>query len=200
MKTFKTTLTIAALGLVTLLTGCATHPDLKASFTRGDEILYGRASHIWQGKEMGVAHNILCGNKYSTVKKMSYTEEVDRWVAEHRFCEASNLDSIQQVRVTVGVIDANGGMFHVVVFPPKNLTVNEGDIVAFKVFPGSDGRGRRPEQFIKIAAKAKDATKENGCYWDAGTGVFSGFNRGGAVCEGWHWKNHPFSNPRLLKQ
>lgn len=201
MKTsLKTLLTTVTLAGAALLTGCATHPDLKASFNRGEEVLYGRVFKVWTGADMGVAHNLLCGNKYPVLKGMGYSAESDKWVKDTNFCSKENLDKIKQVRLTVAVTDANGTMHNAVVFVPKELEIDEGDIVAYKVFPSGHGPFRRPEEFIKIAAKAKDATKEKGCYWDAGTGVWSGFNQGGAVCEGWHWKNHPFSNPKLLKQ
>jgi len=199
MKTLKTTLTIAALGLVTLLTGCAT-PNMQASFNRGDEVIYGRVFNVWSGKDMRLAHSTLCGSKMKGLKYESYHESVDKWLADNKFCSDSNLQNIQQVQVGIGIVNANGDRFNLVPFAPKDLKLEVGDIVAVQVFPGPDGRMRRPEHLVRIAAKAKDATKANGCYWDAGTGMLSGFNQGGAVCEGWHWKNHPFSNPSLLKK
>ena len=101
----------------------------------------------------------------------------------------------------IGVVNANGDMFNAGAYAPAGLKFERGDIVAVKIFPAADGRYRKPPEVLRVAAKAKDATKENGCYWDAGVNSsFRGFNQGGAVCEGWHWKNHPYSNPSLLKK
>jgi hypothetical protein len=200
MKTsLKTLLTTVTLAGAALLTGCAT-PNMQATFTRGDEVLYGRVTHAVKGNKMLEAHQTLCGTKYPGLKEMYFSKDIDQWMAQNNWCSPNNLDQLQQVKATIGVVNANGGMFNAGGYASKNLNIEEGDIVAIKVFFGPDGKQRRPGEVVKVAAKAKDATKENGCYWDAGTGVWSGFNQGGAVCEGWHWKNHPYSNPKLLKQ
>jgi hypothetical protein len=197
MKTLKTTLTLAALGLVTLLTGCAT-PNMQASFNRGDEVIYGRVMNVWaKTQEASVT---LCGGKHPKYKDIFFGPEFDQWAAETGFCKAENLSRLQQVQVNIGVVNINGDQFNAVTFPSASTKFEKGDIVAVKIYPAADGRHRKPPEILRIAAKAKDATKANGCYWDAGTGVWSGFNQGGAVCEGWHWKNHPFSNPSLLKK
>jgi len=200
MKTFKIPLTFAALSLATLLTGCATQPDIKASFLNGDEVVYGRVAHIWEGKDMQFAHNILCGTKYPHIKQKEFSGDAEKWTKDVGFCASSNLDGIKQIRATVGVVNANGDMFGLVGFVPKDTPIGVGDIVEIKAYPTNDGRFRRPSEILRIAAKAKDATKENGCYWDAGPAWLAGFNIGGAICEGWHWKDHPFSNPSLLKK
>lgn len=196
LKTLLTTVTLAG---AAMLTGCAT-PNMQATFTRGDEVLYGRVRMVVQGDRMLEAHQTLCGTKYPVVKDMFYDKGIDEWLAKNNWCAKNNLDGLQLVQATIGVINVNGGMFNLGGYAKKEMPIEEGDIVAIKVFFGPDGKQRRPGEVVKVAAKAKDATKENGCYWDAGTGVFSGFNQGGAICEDWDWKNHPYSNPKLLKQ
>lgn len=195
LKTLLTTLTLAG---ATLLTGCAA-PNMQATFTRGDEVLYGRVMNIWQKPDEAI--NTLCAGKYPKYKDLFYSPEIDQWAAQTGFCKDENLKNIQQVQVGIGIVNANGDGFNLVTFPSKDFSVNKGDIVTVKAFPSSDGRLRQPSQLIRLVAKAKDATKANGCYWDAGVNPsFRGFNQGGAVCEGWHWKNHPYSNPSLLKK
>jgi len=199
MKTLKTTLTIAALGLVTLLTGCAT-VDLQKTFTRGDEVLYGRVMNIWE-KSREANETLCAGTKAQKYKEVFYSPEFDDWASQTGFCTEENLKKIQQVQVGIGIVNINGDGVNLGAFPSKDLQISKGDIVSIKVYPSSDGRFRRPSEILRVVAKAKDATKENGCYWDAGVNSsFRGFNQGGAVCEGWHWKNHPYSNPSLLKK
>lgn len=195
LKTLLTTLTLAG---ATLLAGCAT-PNLQATFTRGDEVIYGRVMNVWD--EAHEANKTLCkGATARKYKEVFFSPDFDHWASQTGFCKETNLSNLKQVQLGVGVINANGDMVNLGAFPDKGLDVSKGDIVAVKVYPSSDGRFRRPAEILRVVAKAKDATKENGCYWDAGTGTFRGFNQGGVICEGWHWKNHPYSNPSLLKK
>jgi len=196
MKTLKTTLTIAALGLVTLLTGCAT-ANMQKTFTRGDEVIYGRVANVWDKTDE--ASQVLCGSRIPKYKELYYGPEFDAWAKSTGFCNPEHLKTLQQVQVVGGIVNINGDGHGFGAFPPKTLEIAKGDIVAVKIFPAADGRHRKPPEILRVAAKAKDATKANGCYWDASEfGPFRG--QGGAVCEGWHWKNHPFSNPSLLKK
>jgi hypothetical protein len=41
--------------------------------------------------------------------------------------------------------------------------------------------------------KAKDATKESGCWWNGGKGATTSFIGGGAVCDGWNWRDQKFA-------
>jgi hypothetical protein len=199
MKTsLKSILTIAAIAAASLLTGCAT-PNLQATFTFGDEIIYGRVFNIWDRPDHAI--KVLCGDKLPQYKEEFYSHEVQEWADNTGFCKKENLSQTKQIQVMVGIVNANGDGFALVAFPKKDFEIEKGDIVAVKSFHAQDGRLRRPAEIVRIAAKAKDATKENGCYWDAGVNAsFRGFNQGGAICEGWHWKDHPYSNPKLLKQ
>ncbi len=195
LKSILTAITLAA---ATLLTGCAT-PNMQATFNRGDEVLFGRVNKVWKGENMMGANDVLCGTKYKLAKNEVYSGDLANWLTTSGFCEPEKLASIQQVFSTIGVVNANGDTFNLTSFPLNSVDFEKGDIVAIKVYPSSDGRFRRPAEILRVAAKAKDATKKNGCYWDAfQMGPFRG--QGGAVCEDWHWKNHPFSNPDLLKK
>lgn len=194
LKTLLTTLTLAG---ATLLTGCAT-PNLQATFTRGDEVMYGMVTSVLKGEKI-VEYGTLCQGKWPKLKTFAYSNEVDDWVKATNYCEPGARDGLQHIVAQIGVVNVNGDMWGMGGYAPIDVKIEKGDIVAVKVYPSSDGRFRRPGEILRVAAKAKDATKENGCYWDAGTGTFRGFNQGGVICEGWHWKNHPYSNPSLLK-
>ena len=193
--TFKTLCTTIALATAALLTGCAA-PNMQATFTRGDEELYGRVYATWD--ETLELRETLCGGKLPKYKAYFYSPEFDEWAAQAGACQPEFQKRFNQVAVHIGVVNANGDGFHVGALYDKGITLEKGDIVVVRVYPAADGRFRRYGDLVRIAAKAKDATKANGCYWDAGTGVFAGFNQGGAVCEDWHWKNHPYSNPKML--
>ncbi|MDV7393845.1 hypothetical protein RZS08_20875, partial [Arthrospira platensis SPKY1] len=157
---------------------------MQASFNRGDEIIYGRVFNVWQ--ETREAKETLCGTRARAYKDLFYSPEFDEWAKKTGFCNDDNLKNLQQVQVVIGIVNANGDGFAAGTFPSKEIKIEKGDIAAVKIFPAQDGRYRQPPEIIKIAAKAKDATKENGCYWDAGVNAsFRGFNQGGAVCEGW---------------
>jgi hypothetical protein len=195
LKSILTAITLAA---ATLLTGCAT-PNMQATFNRGDEVLFGRVNLSAESKDAWEARDSICGSSYQKYKNVFYSLELDLWVTQTGFCKIQNLDGIKQVQVEIGVVNVNGDRFNLVAFPATNFELDKGDIVAVKIYPSSDGRFRRPAEILRVAAKAKDATKKNGCYWDAfQMGPFRG--QGGAVCEGWHWKDHPYSNPDLLKK
>jgi hypothetical protein len=55
------------------------------------------------------------------------------------------------------------------------------------------GQLAQPLMVKRIARKAKDATQESGCWWDGGKGATTAFKGGGAVCDGWNWRDQKFA-------
>ncbi|MFN8955246.1 MAG: hypothetical protein ACK5V9_09715 [Burkholderiales bacterium] len=78
-------------------------------------------------------------------------------------------------------------------FAPIDLIIEEDDVLEFSMDTSIEGRKIRPDLVKRVARKAKDATKESGCYWDGGKGATTAFIGGGAVCDGWNWRDQKFA-------
>jgi hypothetical protein len=76
---------------------------------------------------------------------------------------------------------------------PANWSIDSDDILEISLDISVDGKFMRPNLVKRIARKAKDATKESGCYWDGGKGATTAFIGGGAVCDGWNWRDQKFA-------
>lgn len=76
---------------------------------------------------------------------------------------------------------------------PANWNIEADDILEISLDISADGKFMRPNTVKRIARKAKDATKESGCYWDGGKGATTAFIGGGAVCDGWNWRDQKFA-------
>ncbi len=73
------------------------------------------------------------------------------------------------------------------------MDIEPDDILEYSIATSADGQKIRPDIVKRIARKAKDATKESGCYWDGGKGATTAFIGGGAVCDGWNWRDQKFA-------
>lgn len=78
-------------------------------------------------------------------------------------------------------------------YAPVDLKIEADDILELSLEISEQGQHTRPNLVKRIARKAKDATKESGCYWDGGKGATTAFIGGGAVCDGWNWRDQKFA-------
>lgn len=79
-------------------------------------------------------------------------------------------------------------------YAPMEWNIAEDDILELSMNTSKEGQMLRPNLVKRIARKAKDATKESGCWWDGGKGATTAFIGGGAVCDGWNWRDQKFAN------
>jgi hypothetical protein len=78
-------------------------------------------------------------------------------------------------------------------FAPHDLKIETGDIVEVTIELSANGEITRPMPVKRVARKEKDATKASGCWWDAGKWAASAFHNGGAVCDGWNWRDQKWA-------
>ncbi len=78
-------------------------------------------------------------------------------------------------------------------YAPIEWKIAEDDILELSMDTSTGGQKLRPDLVKRIARKAKDATKESGCWWDGGKGATTAFIGGGAVCDGWNWRDQKFA-------
>lgn len=78
-------------------------------------------------------------------------------------------------------------------FAPSGMVIEKNDIVKISTLRNTDGTVDRPHYVVEVARRAKDATKESGCYWEGGAQFTNAFISGGVVCDGWDWKKQKFA-------
>lgn len=78
-------------------------------------------------------------------------------------------------------------------YAPIGLDVERGDFVKLSQAVAANGELDGPATVVAVARKAKDASKESGCYWEGGAMFTNAFVSGGVVCDGWDWKKQKFA-------
>jgi hypothetical protein len=86
-----------------------------------------------------------------------------------------------------------GGIQSIRAGAPADWKIEVDDILEISGQVSPDGTQTRHALVKRIARKAKDATKASGCYWDGGKGWTSGVVTGGAVCDGWNWRDQKWA-------
>lgn len=194
MKTPATTrLILALLSTAALLGlgGCATalsKQDMLAQFEPGEQKLYVVVSRQPQKLTDIKEFDKNCGRqKLSENAASTYNE----WMSKN-VCQ-----QISQWQIVAGVyhtkVWGTNGLKSTGAYAPIDLKIEPDDILELSTDLGVTGENVRPVIVTRIARKAKDATKESGCYWDGGKGATTAFIGGGAVCDGWNWRDQKFA-------
>jgi hypothetical protein len=183
--------TAALLGLG----GCSTlNPkEMLAHFESGEHPLYG----VVAGKPRKI-HELTdyvdfkktCGRQ--TIFGDSIEPSFNEWLAKN---VCGNMDKWQLVPLVYHTkVWGMKGLKSIRAYAPVEWNIEEDDILELSMHISNEGRVLRTHTVKRIARKAKDATKESGCWWDGGKGATTAFISGGAVCDGWNWKNQKFAN------
>jgi hypothetical protein len=191
MKIFRTFALLTSTAALLGLGGCATSytpKDVLAQFEPGEQKLYvvvpGQPRNLGEVKD--VVKN--CGNQ-----KIADTQSplVNEWMKQH-ICP-----DVPKWQVVAGVYHTKvwgmDGLRSIGAYAPASLQIEKDDILELSNSFSANGRQMRPAVVVRIARKAKDATKESGCYWDGGKGATTAFIGGGAVCDGWNWRDQKFA-------
>lgn len=168
---------------VVSLSGCMTpltRNQLAERFDTGENIIY---LHV-----KGVNKNISqapCPRKIE-----DRLSENGKKVFADKLCK--NLGNLQLVagfywtHPTKGIQTLSG-------YSPSNMDIQRDDIVKVSIPIAADGAIDGPATVVSVARKAKDVSKESGCYWEGGAMFTNAFRSGGIVCDGWDWKKQKFA-------
>jgi len=191
MKTHRILSIILATAALLGLGGCASSykpKDILAQFNPGEQSIYvvvpGAPKKLTDIKD----YSKYCG-KHEVTELMATS--VNPWI-EQNIC--SDLSKWQNV---AGVLHTKvwgmEGLKSMVAYAPSTMVIEEDDILEVILYISPSGQFTKPNLVKRIARKAKDATKESGCYWDGGKGATTAFIGGGAVCDGWNWRDQKFA-------
>jgi len=190
MKNLRTLALIASAAALLGLGGCASYKpkDIQAQFDPGEQSIYvvvpGAPKKLAEIKDFQ-KH---CGKQ---VLSDIMAPSVNMWTAEH-VCP-----DISKWQVVAGVYQTKvwgmEGLKSTTAFAPVEMKIDADDILELSLHISKEGQVTRPGIVKRIARKAKDATRESGCYWDGGKGATTAFIGGGAVCDGWNWRDQKFA-------
>jgi hypothetical protein len=190
MKTFRTFALLVSTAALLGLGGCASYTpkDVLTQFEPGEHKLYvvvpGTSKKLTEINDFQ-KH---CGKQ---VLSEIMATSVNMWTAEH-ICP-----DIRKWQVVAGVYQTKvwgmEGLKSTTAYAPVEWRIDADDILELSLHISAEGQVTRPGVVTRIARKAKDATKESGCYWDGGKGATTAFIGGGAVCDGWNWRDQKFA-------
>lgn len=188
LRTFGLTASIAAL---MGLGGCATSftpKDTLAQFEPGVQKLFvvvpGKPKQLTDIKDLD-KH---CGKQKLTANAAaSYND----WMANNICTNIARWQIVSGVYHTK--VWGTNGLKFTGAYAPAEWKIEADDILEISQEISEQGQHTRPNLVKRIARKAKDATKESGCWWDGGKGATTAFKGGGAVCDGWNWRDQKFA-------
>lgn len=166
------------------LSGCTTpltKTQLAERFEVGENIIY---IHV-KGVNKDLSNHPCPGP--NTDKLLS---ETGRNIFATSIC--NNLKNLQGVSGFYWTHPRKGIQF-VGGYAPIGLEVERGDFVKLSQKISANGSVDGPNMVVSVARKAKDASKESGCYWEGGAMFTNAFVSGGVVCDGWDWKKQKFA-------
>jgi hypothetical protein len=184
MKTFRTFALLVATAALLGLGGCTTTVSKERVlqlYPVGESTLFG----VVPGKPHKDLANLKCApNSVNSVDFNKYLTE--------NICP--NLGGLQIVSVVYHTkVWGMEGLKYMPAYAPIEMNIEKDDILEASLSVLPDGQLARPLIVKRIARKAKDATKESGCWWDGGKGATTAFIGGGAVCDGWNWRDQKFA-------
>ena len=193
MKTFRTFALLMSTAALLGLGGCGTLTpnDMLSMHTPGEQSLYG----VVAGKPRKL-HELTdykdfkknCGQQ---IQPEVIAGSANEWLKQH---VCGNMEKWQFVPIVYHTkVWGTKGVKAARAYAPVDLKIEEDDVLEFSMDTSIEGRKLRPDLVKRIARKAKDATKESGCYWDGGKGATTAFIGGGAVCDGWNWRDQKFA-------
>lgn len=187
MKTHRILSIIMATAALLGLGGCASTVSKERVlqlYPVGESTLYGvvpgKPKRLSEIKDFDKA----CGQQPNQ-------DEANKFLADN-VCKSLDKWQIASIVYHTKVWGTEGLKFQAV-YAPIELKIEEDDILEASMLLLPDGRLARPSIVKRIARKAKEATKESGCYWDGGKGATTAFIGGGAVCDGWNWRDQKFA-------
>jgi hypothetical protein len=185
MNIFRTfALLLATAGLLGL-GGCASTVSKERVlqlYPVGESTLFG----VVPGKPNKDLANLKCAPNSAN------SDEGNKYQADY-ICP--NLGKLQIVSVVFHTkVWGTEGLKYMPAYAPIDMNIEEDDILETSLSVLPNGQLARPLIVKRIARKAKDATKESGCWWDGGKGATTAFIGGGAVCDGWNWRTQKFAN------
>ncbi|MDI9235197.1 hypothetical protein [Limnohabitans lacus] len=191
MKTFRTFALLVSTAVLLGLGGCAgtyKPKDILTQFNPGEQSIYvvvpGAPKKLTEIKDYA-KH---CGKQELTEIMSS---SVNTWTAENVCPDIAKWQRVAGVYQTK--VWGMEGLKTTTALAPSNMHIEADDILEVNLFISRDGLITKPGVVKRIARKAKDATKESGCYWDGGKGATTAFIGGGAVCDGWNWRDQKFA-------
>ncbi len=191
MKTHRILSIIMATAALLGLGGCAgtyKQKDILAQFNPGEQSIYvvvpGAPKKLTEIKDY-VKH---CGNQQLNE---TISASVNSWSAENICPDLSKWQAVAGVLHTK--VWGMEGLKSMGAIAPSSMLIEEDDILEVILYISPSGQFTKPNLVKRIARKAKDATKESGCYWDGGKGATTAFIGGGAVCDGWNWRDQKFA-------
>jgi hypothetical protein len=190
MKNLRTLALTASIAALLGLGGCGTLTpnDMLAQFEPGVQNLFvvvpGKPRHLSDIKDF----QKYCGKQDLPSIAAS---SANTWVAENVCSDISKWQLVSGVYHTK--VWGTKGLKYTVAYAPAEWKIEADDILEFSLEISKEGQHTRPNLVTRIARKAKDATKESGCWWDGGKGATTAFKGGGAVCDGWNWRDQKFA-------
>jgi hypothetical protein len=190
MKTLRTFALLVSTAALLGLGGCATYTakDVLAQFQPGENKVYavvpGASMRLVDIKDFGKR----CGNQeLGDTADRAYNE----WMKINVCAAPEKWQTVATVYLTK--VWGTDGLRTMPALAPVSFNIERDDILELNFSITDQGRGTRPAIVTRVARKAKDATKESGCYWDGGKGATTAFIGGGAVCDGWNWRDQKFA-------
>lgn len=186
-------LLLATTGLLGL-GGCSTFTpkEMLANFETGEQPLYG----VVAGKPRKIHELSDYADFQKTCGKRDYGGTIEpsfnEWHAKNVCGDMGKWQYVPLVYHTK--VWGMKGLKSMRAYAPVEWNIEVDDILELSIDISKEGRFVRHPTVKRIARKAKDATKESGCWWDGGKGATTAFISGGAVCDGWNWKNQKFAN------
>ena len=184
----------AALAAASLLVGCATPHTPEQVLKRFDPgevttyvIVAGPPRNMAELLQRPSERAMMCEG----VNLSDAAKPLRPWYTEN-LCTG---DRARQWQSVPGVYYTSvwGGIQSNRALAPADWKIEVDDILEVSGQISPDGTQARPALVKRIARKAKDATKASGCYWDGGKGWTSGVVSGGAVCDGWNWRDQKWA-------
>jgi hypothetical protein len=187
MKTLRTFALLVSTAALLGLGGCATTVSKERVlqlYPVGESTLFGvvpgKPKRLSEIKDFEKA----CG-------KQPNQDEANKFLNDN-VCRSLDKWQIASIVYHTKVWGTEGLKFQAV-YAPIEMKIDEDDILEASMMLLPDGRLARPSIVKRVARKAKDATKESGCWWDGGKGATTAFIGGGAVCDGWNWRDQKFA-------
>ena len=190
MKIFRTFALLMSIAALLGLTGCATSFDkteMLKQFSAGEQPLYvvvpGRPKILSEidgfSKVCGVQTGATWGDQGNEYMKKNICPNLEKWQL---------VSGVYHTKVW-----GMQGLKSTGAYAPASMTIEPDDILELSMSTSNTGEKIRPNLVKRIARKAKEATKESGCWWDGGKGATTAFIGGGAVCDGWNWRDQKFA-------
>lgn len=190
MKTFRTFTLLVSTAALLGLGGCSTltPKDMLSMHVPGERSLYvvvpGAPKKLTAIKDFD-KH---CGKQeLPAIAAPSF----NKWMTENVCPDISKWQLVSGVFHTK--VWGTKGLKYTAAYAPAEWNVDENDMLELTSNISEAGQMVRPDLVKRIARKAKDANKESGCYWDGGKGATTAFIGGGAVCDGWNWRDQKFA-------